>query len=287
MKIEGKVFVVTGGGSGVGRALVLDLLRRGAFVAAVDINEKALEETRRLSGDRAPRLTVHMADISDRAAVEALPGQILAVHGAVDGVISNAGIIHPFLDVAETGYETVKKVLGVNFLGTLYMAKTFLPCLLARPAASLVMVSSAGALSPVPGETIYGASKAAVRLLAEGLRLELRETAVRVLVVFPGGISTNILDNSGVETDHRVAALRQKLAFLLLTPEKAARVILRGIEKNKRRLTPGIDAAVTDFLIRLSPVRAPGLIYRIIHRVLRLKADGGIKPAVPTDPAGT
>lgn len=115
-------------------------------------------------------------------------------HGKVDGIINNAGIIHPFLKVNELEYDKIKLVMDINFYGTLYMVKSFLPYLLKRPVAHIANVSSMGGFLPVPGQTIYGASKAAVKLLTEGLRAELKDTNVKVTLVFPGGVSTNNYD---------------------------------------------------------------------------------------------
>jgi NAD(P)-dependent dehydrogenase (short-subunit alcohol dehydrogenase family) len=168
MKAKNKVFVVTGGGSGVGRELVMVLLTRGAKVAAVDINPAALEETARLTGDGRPRLSTHVVNVADSASVEALPECIVTRHGAVDGIINCAGIIHPFNDVNTLDHAVIERVMRVNFFGTLSMTKAFLPYLSARPEAHITNISSAGALSPVPGETIYGASKAAVKILDGG-----------------------------------------------------------------------------------------------------------------------
>jgi len=269
MQIESKVFVVTGGGNGVGREIVLNLLEKGARVAAVDIDPRALEGTAGLAGEHKEKLTTHEANVAVLESVGALPDKIISRHGAVDGIINNAGVIHPFLDVNNTSFDTVQRVINVNFYGALNMTKTFLPYLAARPEAYIVNVSSSGALSPVPGQTIYGASKAAVKVLTEGLCSELKNSKIRVMAVFPGGISSNIIDNSGVETNMRIAELRKKLSFLLLTPKKAANIIVRGIKRNRSRLTPGIDAAIMDFFSRLFPVFAPRLIYRIINAVLQ------------------
>ncbi|OMF28233.1 SDR family NAD(P)-dependent oxidoreductase [Paenibacillus sp. FSL H8-0259] len=115
-------------------------------------------------------------------------------HGKVDGIINNAGIIHPFLKVNELEYDKIKLVMDINFYGTLYMVKSFLPYLLKRPVVHIANVSSMGGFLPVPGQTIYGASKAAVKLLTEGLRAELKDTNVKVTLVFPGGVSTNNYD---------------------------------------------------------------------------------------------
>ncbi len=198
MRAAGKVIVVTGAGSGMGRELVLELVRRGAKVAGVDINEATLAETVTLAGSGADRVATFALSVTDKAAVEALPAAVEERFGAVDGIINCAGIIQPFVRLKDLDYAAIDRVLGVNWFGTLYMTKAFLPVLLKRPEAHIVNVSSMGGFLPVPGQTIYGASKAAVKLLTEGLHGECAGTPVRVTVVFPGGMATNITTNSGV-----------------------------------------------------------------------------------------
>ena len=136
MQIADKIFVVTGGGNGIGREVTLELLRRGARVAAVDLSEAGLAETVALASARADRLSTHALSVSDRAAVEALPEQVIAAHGQVDGVLNIAGIIQRFVHVEELSIEEIEKVMAVNFWGTLYMDKTFIPYLKQRPAAA-------------------------------------------------------------------------------------------------------------------------------------------------------
>jgi NAD(P)-dependent dehydrogenase (short-subunit alcohol dehydrogenase family) len=267
MKVKDKVFVVTGGGNGVGRELVLGLLSRGARVAAVDINGQALEETARLSGDNRAALSVHIVNVADRAAVEALPAEVIAAHGTVDGIINNAGIVHPFMTVNEMGYDMIQRVMDVNFGGMLAMTKAFLPHLLARPEAHITNVSSMGALFAVPGQTIYGASKAAAKLLTEGLRAELKGTGVRVTAVFPGGIGTDILGHSGVGVTQRMRRVQK--VFKLLSPQKAAKRIINGIEHHRQRLTLGVDSTLTDMFCRISPVVASQWIYRIMKFIIQ------------------
>lgn len=268
MILKDKVVVVTGAGNGVGRELALQLLERGAIVACVDINADALAETLRLAAPYHERVCGYEADITDLTAVETLPCEIVRRFGAVDALINNAGIIHPFLHVEETGVAMIEKVMRVNFFGAVNMTKAFLPYLRMRPSAYIVNMSSAGALSPMPGETIYGASKAAVRLLTEGLRYELRSSGIRVMAVFPGGINTDIIRNSGVTVASSIDRLRAKLSFLLLTPKKVANRMITGMKRNRSRLVLGIDAVVMDVLCRFSPNAAPRLLYRVIDAIL-------------------
>ncbi len=259
MKVKDKVVIVTGGGNGIGRELVLTLLARGANVAAVDLNKKALEETVYLSGDRGSKLSTHIVNITDLDAVEALPKQVISHHGTIDGIINNAGIIQPFVDVNMLDYEKIRLVMDVNFYGTLYMTKTLLPFLLKRPVAHITNISSMGGFLPVPGQSIYGASKAAVKLLTEALQSELQDTNVKVTVVFPGGVATNITQNSGTELPKSLGNSQPK-ANQLLTPTQAAQIIVDGIEADKQRVFAGKDSKLLDIMYRLNPKRAAGLI---------------------------
>src|ERR1700741_243417 len=146
--------------------------------------------------------------------------------------------------------------MNINFYGTLYMIKTFLPHLLTRPEAHIVNTSSMGGFLPVPGQTIYGASKAAVKLLTEGLHSELSGTNVRVTVVFPGGVRTNIMSNSGLAD--RMGSSSEKGAQTILSANKAAAMIIDGMEQNRYRIVVGKDAKMMDLLYRLNPAYAAG-----------------------------
>jgi short-subunit dehydrogenase len=262
MKLENKVVVVTGAGSGMGRELVLGLLKRGARVAAVDINEKTLAETLSLAAAPEQSLATFIVNITDRAAVEALPAAVIARFGAVDGIINCAGIIQPFVKLAELDYATIDRVFAVNWLGTLYMTKAFLPTLLARPEGYVANVSSMGGFLPVPGQTIYGATKAAVKLMTEGLHSELAGTSVHVSIVFPGAVNTNIMANSGLASP----AVSSADAAKIYAADKAAADILDGMERNQFRVLVGRDAKFLDLLYRLNPQRATAFIAKMMKR---------------------
>jgi short-subunit dehydrogenase len=191
--------------------------------------------------------------------VDALPGQVISRFGTVDGIINNAGVIQPFVRLKDLDYAAIDRVMNVNLFGTLYMIKAFLPHLLARPEAHITNISSMGGFLPVPGQTIYGASKAAVKLLTEGLSSELQGTNVRVTVVFPGAIGTNIAANSGVGEGLPVDA--GEAPVKMLTPSKAARIIIDGIEHDRYRVLVGSDAWLMDAVYRLNPQRAARFIY--------------------------
>jgi NAD(P)-dependent dehydrogenase (short-subunit alcohol dehydrogenase family) len=266
MKPHDKVIVVTGAGSGMGRAVALELLKRGARVAAVDINETTLAETAALAA--APdRLSTHVVNITDRAAVAALPDAVVERFGAVDGLIHCAGIIQPFVRVKDLDDAAIDRVFGVNWWGTLYLTRAFLPVLLDRPEGHIVNVSSMGGFLPVPGQTIYGASKAAVKLFTEGLRAECSGTRVRVTVVFPGAVATNITSNSGVAIP-AIGGNADEMARRVYPADKAAQDIVNGMERNAYRVLVGRDARLMDLLYRVNPSGAASFIGRQMKGLL-------------------
>lgn len=262
MQLKNKVMVVTGGGNGVGRELVLTLLNKGAKVAAVDLNEKGLNETYAISG-KNERLSLHILNISDQKSVNELVDEVNERFGQVDGLINCAGIIQPFIDVDAIDMEKINKVMNVNFFGTLYMTKAFLPVLKKRPVAHIANISSMGGFFPVPGQSIYGASKAAVKLMTEALYAELSETNVGVSVVIPGGIATNIMNNSNIGT--KTADMNAKGVNLLLTPNRAAKLIIKCIEKNKFRMFIGKDAKLFNILYKFNPKLAIKLMKKMLE----------------------
>ena len=267
MKVANKVFVVTGGGNGIGRELVLQLLAKGARVAAVDIDEVKLRETVGLAGGNA-KISTHVVNVTDRTAVEKLPAVVIKAHGAVDGLINNAGIIQKFVRVNDLDYKEIERVLNVNLYGVIHMTKSFLPYLLKRPEAHVANVSSMGGFLPVPGQTIYGASKAAVKLFTEGLNSELLSTHVGVTVIFPGAIETNIAANSGLANVKAPDPEKGEKTFKMTKPTVAAQMIIDGIEKNRYQVHIGSDSKMMDRLYRLMPERAAKLIYSKMKSLL-------------------
>lgn len=266
MQIRDKVFVVTGGGNGIGRDVVLELLVRGARVAAVDLRAESLDGTRALAPGATDRLTTHTVDVSDRAAVEALAAEVVEAHGRVDGVANVAGIIQKFVPFTELTLEEMNKVFDVNYWGVVYMCQAFLPTLSARPEASLLNVSSMGGYAPVPGQSVYGASKAAVKLLTEGLYAELRTTNIAVTLVFPGAVRTGIAENSSAAIPGRDAD--SEAAAKITSSADAARQIVDAIEKGTFRLCIGRDAKMLDLLSRLMPRRTIDLVAKRMGSLL-------------------
>ncbi|GAB2319368.1 SDR family oxidoreductase [Alkalibacterium sp. s-m-22] len=258
MKVNGKTIVVTGGGSGMGRELVLELAKRGAGVAAVDINKEAVLETARLAPESKEKISTHVVNITEREAIEKLVDEVKEFHGTVDGIINNAGIIQPFIDVNDLGYDKIEQVMNVNFYGTLYMVKSFLPELLKRPEAHILNVASMGGFLPVPGQSIYGASKAAVKLMTEGLHSELTDTNVGVTIAFPGAIKTNIMQNSKVE--RKATTDTSGKEHKLTLADDAAKIMIDAIESNAYRVMVGNDAKMMDRMYRVMPKKAAAII---------------------------
>lgn len=264
MKLHNKIIVVTGAGSGMGRELTIQLVQRGARVAMADINEQNMQETAQLAGP--DKVSVHVLNVADKAAVDAFPEAVIKAHGTVDGIINNAGIIQPFVHVKDLDFERIERIMHINFYGTLYMVKAFLPHLLKRPEAHIANVSSMGGFIPFPGQTLYGASKAAVKLLTEGLYAELKNTNVRVTIIFPGAVNTNIVANSGVQL--LPAAADPEQAARALPASKAATIMLDGIEKNAFRILVGSDARMLDTIYRFNPRYAVNFIVKQMGKMV-------------------
>lgn len=255
MKVAGKVIVVTGAGNGMGREISLNLLGKGAKVIGLDINMEGLKQTQELAGEKGANMKLMQIDITNREAVEQTAAEAVKQFGAVDGIINNAGIIQDFVPVSKMEYRTIERVMNINFYGTLYMVKSFLPHLMTRPQAHIVNVSSMGAFAPVPGQTFYGASKAAVRALTEGLMTELMGTNVEVSEVFPGAVATNIQKNSDVKGAVNVEDYTEKDIKKngVTTPKVAAETIVSGMEAGKWKIIVGKDCKQMDWLVRIAP----------------------------------
>jgi short-subunit dehydrogenase len=263
VKVQGKVIVVTGAGNGMGRDVTLQLLKAGATVAGVDLNEEMLKETEKLAGGPSKNLSLHVVNVADLAAVEKLPKEVIAKHGHVDGLMNIAGIIHKFRKVNDLSYDDIHRVFNVNFFGAVSMVKEFLPYLMKRPEAQILNVSSMGSYVPVPGQTMYGASKAALKLFTEGLRMELFGSNVGVGLVFPGAVATNISTNSKAVTEKEAAAMADKAgSFKMTSSPDAAANIIEGFEKNSYHGFAGADAQMMDRISRVAPEQAAKIIQK-------------------------
>lgn len=263
MQIADKVFVVTGAGNGMGRQVALGLARRGARIAAVDRDSVGLAGTAELASTTGIPMSTHVLDLTDDEAVTALPHEVAKAHGQIDGLVNIAGVIHRFAPFSELSADETDRIMAVNFDATVRMCRTFLPSLLTRPEANITNMSSLSALLPFASQTLYSASKGAVKQFSEGLYAELCDTNVHVVTVFPGNIDTNLTGNSGVAMldagDRKVRSA---------TAEAAGKKIVDGIARDRFRVLIGTDALALDILARLSAKRATRLVAKQIKSVL-------------------
>lgn len=252
-----KVALVTGAGSGIGRAIALSLARRGCHLALADINEAGLRETAEQAGRSGVRISTHRLDVASREAVRAFPDEVRAHHERVDLLVNNAGVAvgGTFEQVSEADFDWL---FEINFHGVVRMTRAFLPLLHQSDEARIVNISSLFGLVSPAGQSAYSASKFAVRGFSNALRHELEGTGIGVTVVHPGGVATSIAKSARVpagvpeEEVRRRRALTEKM--LRMPPEKAGEIIVRGIEAGKARVLVGADAKIMSLLERLAPV---------------------------------
>ncbi len=256
-ELKGKHIAVTGAGSGIGRALALALARRGARAALADKDAAGLAETSRLLGNY-PHAT-DAFDVTDHARLRAWI-DAAAADGGLDGIVNNAGlsVVAPFADCPREDFD---RVMAVNFDAVVEGTRAALPHIRARREGWIVNISSVFGMMAYPTQSAYNASKFAVRGFTEALHIELQETdpGIAVIRVHPGGIKTNVAKNAKhiAAMPGRTAALDSAAEFekaARTTPEQAAEVIIRGMERGDHRVLIGPDARFIDWMVRLFPV---------------------------------
>ncbi len=254
--LRGGVAVVTGAGSGIGRALAQQLSAAGSALTIADIDEKGLADTAASLKGKDGAVSTHVLDVSDEAAVKAFAEDVAARHGRATLLINNAGValLGTF---EELSLDDLRWLMGINFWGVVYGVKYFLPILKQQPRGHIVNISSIfGIVAPV-GQSAYCASKFAVRGFTEVLRHELEGTPVFVSCVHPGGIRTPIAKRARLGANTPLSSREEAVArFERLTPtspEEAAQRILEGVERREPRILIGRDARQIDILQRLRP----------------------------------
>ncbi len=266
-QLDGTVAVVTGAGSGIGRAVAQQIGRHGARLALVDVNPHGLEETRALISGEA---RCYQVNVAERSEVETLAGAIERDFGSAAILVNNAGVAM-IGNFADTTLAEMEWLFSINFWGLVYCCKYLLPLLQAAPRAHIVNMCSLSALLGLPGQTHYAASKFAVRGFTEALQQELLPTRVRVTSVYPAGVRTHLVSHARVaaSTDPHTATEIKKLFSHLnvITAEYAARRIVHGIQKGKSRVMIGRHAHGLDKVQRLFPGHAGKIITTMLNRV--------------------
>ncbi|MGW0191564.1 SDR family NAD(P)-dependent oxidoreductase [Streptomyces sp. NPDC003362] len=276
--VRGKVAVITGAASGIGRAVALELARRGASIAVSDVDPIGLQETTDKAAALGTRVHQQLLDVSDAVAFETYAHTVAEHFGVVHQIYNNAGIGagRAFLDSELRDYELV---LGINLWGVIHGTKAFLPHLITSGEGHVINVSSLNGYMAQPDHGPYVTSKFAIRGFTETLRIEMAfaNHPVTVTCVHPGGIKTNIAVNAiaaaeseGLEPSAadraRAKVINDKV--LKMDPAKAARIIVDGVEAKSPRILVGTDAKITDLLVRLMPRRYTRLVVTLNRRLL-------------------
>ncbi len=252
-------FIITGAGSGIGQALAILAASKGAKVIATDINEIGLEETRNKIMAQNGWVNIHRLDVADAQAIIAFAEMVKKTYNPQKIVlVNNAGVALNSGTFDETPMEDFEWLLNINLYGVVRMTKAFLPMMLAQNNGNIVNVSSIFGIIGVRYQSAYCTAKFGVKGFSDVLKFELLDTNIKVSSVHPGGIKTQIASSARVsegQNPKQVAADLEKFEreALINTPEYAAEVIMKGIEKGKSRILIGRDAKVLDILARTFP----------------------------------
>jgi NAD(P)-dependent dehydrogenase (short-subunit alcohol dehydrogenase family) len=262
---KNKVVVITGAGSGIGRALAVQLAEQGALLALSDISAHTLDETMQLLPNSANTARSYVLDVSSRQAVFDHADQVKLDFGAVHFVFNNAGVTLVGT-INHTSIEEFEWQLGINMWGVLYGTKAFLPMMLTQREGCIVNISSVFGLLSFPAQGAYNMSKFAVRALTECLWSELEGTGVRAVSVHPGGIKTNIAAvarhcEAADETESGIASGAD--AMLSTPPARCAADIIAGLRSGKRRILTGNKSTTLFWMSRLFPNFYPTLLKRL------------------------
>jgi NAD(P)-dependent dehydrogenase (short-subunit alcohol dehydrogenase family) len=268
--VADKVVVITGAGSGIGRALAVRAAHGGALLALSDWNAEGLAETVRLVEHAGASKVRHdVVDVSDRQAVKDWAAGVVEELGRVNLVVNNAGVSATG-DFSDLTYDDLDWIVGINFWGVVHGSKEFLPHLVASGDGALVNISSLFGLVAVPGQSAYNATKYAVRGLTEAIREEMlvNRHPVTVTCVHPGGIRTGISRHgrkaAGLDAARIDALFEKKLAKM--SPDRAAEIILDGALAGKPRVLVGLDAHLIHQFGRIAGARYQDVVARLAAR---------------------
>jgi short-subunit dehydrogenase len=276
--IRGAAAAVTGAASGIGRALAIELAARGCDLALADRDDAGLATLAAEIARTHPRkVTLHRVDVGEIKQIEAFAQAAIADHPGLNIVINNAGValMGMFHEIDQAQMDWL---MNINFWGVVHGTRAFLPHLAGRREAHIVNLSSIFGIIAPPGQTAYAAAKFAVRGFSEALRHELALAAspVRLSVVHPGGVATNIARNSRTgsgmtDNARRAQSIERFDAVARTTPKDAALRIIKGIEKNQPRILIGNDARMMDLVQRFRPATYWAALTRLIETMSKAK----------------
>ena len=252
-----KTAFITGAASGIGRALAIELAKVDCHLALSDINMDGLKETQELIVNPEINVRLYKLDVADRKAYYEISEKVIDDFNGIQIVINNAGVA--LNGTVETiSYENFEWIMGINFWGMVYGTKAFLPHLLAQEESWLVNISSIFGIIGVPSQSTYNASKFAIRGFTESLRQEVHGSSLSVSCVHPGGVKTNIARSGRLEPVFATESDRQTIIdrfdkVARTSPEKAAKTILNGMRRKKKRIMVGVDSKLLALMARLFP----------------------------------
>jgi NAD(P)-dependent dehydrogenase (short-subunit alcohol dehydrogenase family) len=260
--LKNAVVAITGAGSGIGRALALYCADAGATLAISDLNAESLAETAQACELKGATVSQRKVDVAQRAQVYAWADVIAEEFGAINVIVNNAGV-NLGASVEASSIEDYEWVMAVDFWSVVYGCKAFLPHLRKAQWAHIINISSLFGLIGMPNQSAYNAAKFAVKGFTDSLRMEMLSEGnnIGVSSVHPGGVKTNIVNSakfgqqigSTLSDEERKATFNEKLAKT--TPERAAEIIMDGMQRDKSRILVGNDARLFDFIQRLMPQR--------------------------------
>ncbi len=267
-QLNGKVAVVTGAASGIGRSTALRLAEEGCHLTIADIKGQELEKTAEVIKEKGVKVTTHVVDVSERDQVYAFAKEVVERHGKVNVVVNNAGV-SVWDSIADMTFEDLEWIFGVNFWGVVHGTKAFLPYLLEAGEGHIVNISSIGGFYSTPNFSAYCSTKFAVRAFTETLYMELINSCVGVTCVHPGGIKTNLPENSRVGKSwesKRENLIRDIDKMLINSPDLVAKKIVNAIKKRKPRIIVGRDAKFLYYLGGIVPLQLMAKINNLIMR---------------------
>jgi short-subunit dehydrogenase len=270
--LNGKVAVVTGAGSGIGRATAIELAKEGCLLAISDVNEKELETTRQTIESMGTKVHAKVLDVADKKAFHDYANEVAEEFEKVNIVINNAGVAVS-ATLENTSYEDFEWLMDINFWGMVYGTKVFLPHLKKSGEGHICNVSSVFGFMAPAGTGAYNASKFAIRGFNETLRseLDIEDCGVSLSSIHPGGIKTNIARDARMDQEtlndlgmDKAQAHAQFTSIAMTTPQGAAKTIVKGIKKNKMRILIGFDAHVIDWATRFTPILYRKLVTKLM-----------------------